>query len=136
DGIASAEAVFVSIAGGATTLLGGGAPEVSSAFSFGAACCGFLPWNWARAKIFMGDVGSGYLGYIIAVLGLAAARTWKVALIVWAILTWIFLADTAVTLVRRAVRGERVYTAHRLHAYQRAARRLRSHGITTAVVIG
>lgn len=137
DGIAGTEAVFVSIAGGVLTLAGAGAAEVSYAsFAFGAACCGFLPWNWPRAKIFMGDVGSGYLGYIIAVLGIAAARRWDVALIVWATLTWIFFTDTSVTLVRRAIRGERVYTPHRLHAYQWAARKLRSHGITTGVVAG
>lgn len=136
DGIAISEAMFVSIAGGAVTIAGGGAAEVPyAAFAFGAACCGFLPWNWARAKIFMGDVGSGYLGYVIAVFGIAAARTWDVALIVWMVLTSIFLADTAVTLVRRAMRGERVYTPHRLHAYQWAARRSRSHGITAATVI-
>ena len=136
DGIAATEAVFVSIAGGAVTLAGAGAAEVSyAAFAFGAACCGFLPWNWAPAKIFMGDVGSGYLGFVIAVLGIAAARTWDVALIVWVTLTWIFLADTAVTLLRRAFRGERVYTPHRLHAYQWTARRLRSHGVTTGAVV-
>jgi len=135
DGIATAEAVFVALAGGAVTLIVGGAAEVCyAAFAFGASCCGFLPWNWARAKIFMGDVGSGYLGYVIAVLGIAAAREWEVGLIVWAMLTLIFLADTAVTLVRRAFRGERVYTAHRQHAYQWTARRWRSHGITTGVV--
>lgn len=137
DGIASAEAAFVSIAGGAVTLAGGGAAEVScAAFAFGAACCGFLPWNWARAKIFMGDVGSGYLGYVIAVLAIAAARKWDIALIVWATLTFVFLADTAVTLVRRAIRGERVYTPHRLHAYQWVARRWESHSVATGAVIG
>lgn len=136
DGIATAEAVFISVAGGAVTLVEGGAQGACcAAFAFGAACFGFLPWNWARAKIFMGDVGSGYLGYVIAVLGIAAARKWDVGLIVWGTLSLIFLADTAVTLVRRAIRGERVYTAHRQHAYQWAARRWRSHSVTTGLVV-
>jgi Fuc2NAc and GlcNAc transferase len=99
-------------------------------------CCGFLLWNWPPAKIFMGDVGSGYMGYVIVVLALAAARENPAALLVWLILGGVFFCDATVTLVRRLIRGERVYQAHRNHAYQRLARRWGSHrAVTVAVII-
>ena len=126
DGIAASEAVFVALAGAWITGAAGG--EVgSAALVLAAACGGFLLWNWPPARIFLGDVGSGYLGYQIAVLALAAARTNTVALWVWLILGGAFFADATVTLARRTLRGERVYEPHRSHAYQWLARRWRSH---------
>lgn len=85
-----------------------------------AAAAGFLVWNWQPAKIFMGDVGSAFLGYVIAVLPLAAgpeARRWLVPLA--ALVMWPFIADTAFTLVRRFLNGENILEAHRSHVYQR-----------------
>jgi Fuc2NAc and GlcNAc transferase len=105
------------------------------AVAFAAACGGFLAWNWPPAKIFMGDVGSGYLGYAIAVLALAAARENSVALLVWLILGAVFFVDATVTLLRRLARRERVYEAHRSHAYQWLARRWQSHRRVTVAVL-
>jgi len=99
------------------------------------ASAGFLCWNWPPAKVFLGDVGSGYLGYVIAVLALAAARTNPVALWVWLILGGVFFVDATMTLCRRLLRGERVFEAHRSHAYQWLARRWGSHGKVTVTVI-
>lgn len=132
DGIAASEAVFVS--GGATVLalLGGGFSAPAAVFA--AACCGFLVWNWPPARIFMGDVGSGYLGYIVAVLAVADGRRNPAAVWIWLILGGAFFADATVTLVRRLLRGERPHVAHRSHAYQWLARRWRSHGLTTSAV--
>jgi Fuc2NAc and GlcNAc transferase len=136
DGIAASEAVFVSWAGALLLLLAGGSASVAAAsLAFGSACCGFLLWNWPPAKIFMGDVGSGYLGYVIAVLALAAARESPATLCTWVILGGVFLVDATVTLVRRLLRGERVYEAHRSHAYQWLARRWGSHKLVTMTVI-
>jgi Fuc2NAc and GlcNAc transferase len=85
----------------------------------------------------MGDVGSGFLGYSIAVLALAAARTDPVALWVWAILGALFIADSGVTLVRRVLRRARLHEAHRTHAYQLLARRWQSHRrVTLAFLLG
>jgi Fuc2NAc and GlcNAc transferase len=95
---------------------------------------GFLLWNWPPAKIFMGDVGSGYLGYVIAVLALAAARDDPVALWVWLILGGVFFVDATVTLVRRVLRGDRIHQAHRSHAYQWLARRWGSHRRVIVIV--
>jgi Fuc2NAc and GlcNAc transferase len=131
DGIAAAEAVFIATA--ATLLPLAGAPS-PVALVFAAACAGFLAWNWPPARIFMGDVGSGFLGYFIAVAAVVAARESPVALFVWLTLGGVFFADSTVTLVRRMVRGERVDAAHRSHAYQRLARRWGSHRRVTVFV--
>ena len=133
DGIAASEAIFVA-AGGA--LLSPGAAGVAAAGSVFAACCGgFLLWNWPPAKIFLGDVGSGYLGYVIAVLALAATHDNPVAGWVWLILGGVFFVDATLTLLRRLRRGERVYQAHRSHAYQHLARRWGSHLRVTVAVL-
>lgn len=128
DAIAGSEAVFIACVGALLTVVGGGSGEVSAlGLAFGGACCGFLLWNWPPARIFLGDVGSGYIGYVIAVLALAAARKDPAALWVWLILGSTFFVDATVTLVRRMLRGERVHEAHRSHAYQWLALRWRSH---------
>jgi Fuc2NAc and GlcNAc transferase len=136
DGIAVSEAIFVACGGAGLAFGGGASAGISAAgFIFASACTGFLVWNWPPAKIFMGDVGSGYLGYVIAVLALAAARDDPVALWVWLILGGVFFVDATVTLVRRAVRGDRVHEAHRSHAYQWLARRWGSHRRVTVAVM-
>jgi Fuc2NAc and GlcNAc transferase len=128
DGIAASEAVFVASAGAILALFCGGSAGVTAvALVLGAACVGFLLWNWPPAKIFMGDVGSGYLGYVIGVMGLASVRERPNSLWPWLILGGVFFVDSTLTLIRRSVRGDRVYEAHRSHAYQWLARRWKSH---------
>jgi Fuc2NAc and GlcNAc transferase len=136
DGIAAVEAVFVATAGALLSLTGSATTGVPTAsLVFAAACAGFLLWNWPPAKIFLGDVGSGYLGYVVAVLALAATRENAAAVWVWLILGGVFFVDATVTLVRRIARGERVYEAHRSHAYQWLARRWGSHRRVTVIVM-
>ena len=128
DGIAASEAVFMTCAGAGLALLGGMSSGVMAVgLPLAASCCGFLLLNWPPAKIFMGDVGSGYLGYVIAVIALEATRETPGAVWVWLIVGGVFIVDATVTLVRRAARGERVFEAHRSHAYQWLARRWGSH---------
>jgi Fuc2NAc and GlcNAc transferase len=135
DGIAASEAAFVAAAGaGLCWLVGIHSPTSATAAAVAAASLGFLLWNWPPAKIFMGDVGSGYLGYVIGVLALATAREDPAALWTWVILGGVFLVDATVTLARRTARGERVYEAHRSHAYQWLARRWSSHKRVTLSV--
>jgi len=86
-----------------------------------------LRWNWPPARIFMGDVGSGFLGFSLAVLGLSASRTEAAPVEVWAILGGVFLTDATVTLLRRIARGDKWLEAHRTHAYQHLARRWKAH---------
>jgi Fuc2NAc and GlcNAc transferase len=136
DGIAGSEAVFVLVTAGIWAALGDGTTEVSAAaLLIGASSIGFLFWNWPPARIFMGDVGSGYLGYAIGVLTLATAHASRAGLWIWLILGGGFLADSTVTLVRRIGRGDRVYEAHRSHAYQWLARCWGSHKKVTVALI-
>ena len=136
DGIAASEAAFIAWAGALLTVIGGGSIDVAYVgFVLGAACMGFLLWNWPPAKIFMGDVGSGYLGYLLGTLALAATRDNPAAIWIWLVLGGVFFVDATVTLARRLVRAERVYEAHRSHAYQWLARRWGSHRRVTLTVM-
>jgi len=135
DGIAASEALFIVLAAAVLALYNQEVTGLTLAYvAFGAACCGFLLWNWPPAKIFMGDVGSGYVGYVLAVFALAATREAPVSLWSWLILGGVFFVDATVTLARRVARGERVYQAHRSHAYQWLARRWGSHRRVTIAV--
>jgi Fuc2NAc and GlcNAc transferase len=136
DGIAASEAIFVACGGIVLGLANNGRhvhPGIGLAFI--AACCGFLLWNWPPARIFMGDVGSGFLGYVIAVLALIDAHESALALLIWLILGGVFFVDATVTLARRLMKGEQLYVAHRTHAYQCLARRWGSHRRVTLAVL-
>lgn len=97
-----------------------------------AGCLGFLPFNLPRARIFLGDVGSGSVGYLLAI-GLlwlpadALGWPWLASLPLSA-----FLVDATLTLARRILNGDRWWTPHLQHAYQRWAGRRRGHGAVTA----
>ncbi|MEO3427921.1 glycosyltransferase family 4 protein [Pelagibius sp. CAU 1746] len=126
DGITAVETA--SIGGGlcaAALLLMQPPPEAFRGAALAAAALGFLYWNWAPSRIFLGDVGSVPLGYLLGWLLIlsAAAGQWPVALI----LPLYYLADATWTLGRRALRRERVWQAHREHFYQRAVQRGFSH---------
>jgi len=136
DGIAGSEAVFIVCSGALLSLVHGQSAEILVlGLTFGAAALGFLLWNWPPATIFMGDVGSGYLGYVISVMAVAAARDNPAAVWIWLILGGVFFVDATVTLLRRAIRRERLHEAHRCHAYQRLARQWGSHRRVTITVI-
>jgi Fuc2NAc and GlcNAc transferase len=128
DGIAGSEAAFVSIVG---ALLNwhqqGDAALTAALLCLAAASSGFLLWNWPPARIFMGDVGSGFLGFTICLLGLAVSQSSGVPVEAWGILGGVFVVDSTVTLARRVLRGDRWFEAHRQHAYQHLSRRWKSH---------
>jgi Fuc2NAc and GlcNAc transferase len=135
DGIAASEAIFIACAGAALTAAAPAAEGVgAAAWIFGGACLGFLAWNWPPARIFLGDAGSGYLGYVVSALALALSRGNPAALWVWLILGGVFFVDATVTLLRRLLRGESAHQAHRTHAYQWLARRWQSHLKVTLAV--
>ncbi len=112
DGYAGSEAIFLALAG---FLLFGGAHFLVLA----VAVLGFLVWNWQRAKIFMGDVGSTLLGYNIAIFTLYYANEASVNLWIWIIFFGVFWFDATLTLLRRVKNKEKLSQAHRKHAYQR-----------------
>lgn len=136
DGIAASEAIFITWGSVVISAFTGSLGGVSAvAVAIGAASCGFLLWNVPPARIFMGDVGSSFLGFSIAVLALAGTHETPNAMWTWLILSGVFIVDATVTLVRRLIGGERVYQAHRSHAYQWLARRWRSHLRVTSLVL-
>lgn len=98
------------------------------------AASGFLVWNFPPARIFMGDAGSGYLGLILGMLSLQATLIDPALLWVWLILLGVFIVDATLTLGRRLARGEKIYEAHRSHAYQHAARHYGRHLPVTLAV--
>lgn len=102
---------------------------------------GFLPWNWNRAKVFLGDVGSVPAGFLLGwlLLDLALNGQWAAPLI----LPMFYWFDATVTLLRRLLRGEKIWQAHRSHFYQQGAEKLGSHvavtrriAVLNAILIG
>ena len=92
-----------------------------------ASAAGFLLWNWSPASLFMGDAGSGFIGFALGLLALESLVTQRMSVWSWVLLLGVFIADTAVTLLVRIIRGERWYEGHSQHAYQILSRRLKSH---------
>ena len=84
-----------------------------------ATSLGFLGHNWSPAKIFMGDVGSTFLGYSFAVLPLISSDQGGDALLLGTLLMWVIIMDTGVTFIQRLLKRENVFAAHRSHLYQR-----------------
>lgn len=124
DGLAASQAALVALACALAAPATHAADWLSWALA--AACIGFLPFNFPRARIFLGDVGSGALGYLLAALvtlgfGGGEGQAW-ILLPLSA-----FLVDAALTLGTRIVRGERWWTPHVQHLYQRLARQWHGH---------
>ncbi len=127
DGITGVEAACVTLGAGLLFwilnffVLGSSAfsPDMLLAALIGGACLGFLFHNWHPAKIFLGDVGSVPLGFLMGYILLRLALFGYPAAAL--ILPLYYLADSGLTLARRAVKGEKIWLPHRQHFYQRAA---------------
>lgn len=127
DGIAGGEAVVAGCFGAAMLWMASDTGLAALSAAIAGASAGFLIWNWSPARIFMGDVGSGSLGFFFATLAIASEVRVGVPLLAWVVLLGVFVFDTTATLVRRVGRGEKWYSAHRSHAYQRATQQGFSH---------
>lgn len=134
DGIASVEALCVCIGVSLVYGITGHGALIWGPLLLAMAVLGFLFWNFPSAKIFMGDAGSGFLGLILGVLSLQASWVDSDFLWVWLILLGVFIVDATVTLLRRLMQGDKVYQAHRSHAYQYASRRFGRHLPVTLAV--
>lgn len=135
DGIAGAQAVFM-LLGGAVLSAWVNADVMSSPvwmlmLCVVAATVGFLLLNCPPAKIFMGDVGSTWLAFMIFALALLSVQAGWLSYATWLVLGAVFVTDATVTLLTRLLRGERWYEAHRNHAYQKLSRRLDGHRSVT-----
>ncbi|TGD73481.1 glycosyltransferase family 4 protein [Mangrovimicrobium sediminis] len=128
DGIAASQCIAAAGVAGALALRVPGAADYALlCFLLAAAHAGFLLWNWSPARLFMGDAGSVPTGFLLG--GLALYGMWQqiLPLACWLILLAAFITDATVTLLWRAAKGERVWQAHRSHAYQRLSRAWGGH---------
>jgi len=123
DGIASIETICVALGGALLCWLHDAYFLTVVSLALACAVAGFLCWNFPPARIFMGDAGSGFLGIVLGVLSLQAGWIASHLFWAWVILSGVFITDATITLGHRAFRAEKVYEAHRSHAYQHAARK-------------
>ena len=127
DGIAGIEAITV-LGGAALILIVQNQFDWLTLLSYLAVCvAGFLVWNWPPAKVFMGDACSGFLGFTLGFLAIVTSLEGAINLWTWLILFGVFVVDATTTLVRRVMRGEKWYEAHKSHAYQILSRHFGSH---------
>jgi Fuc2NAc and GlcNAc transferase len=133
DGLATLQAVVT----GSGIAIAAWDPSLALvAGALAGAAAGFLPFNWARASVFLGDVGSYFLGFTLAALPLGAVPEWRSSAVLFVALSlWLFLADATWTLTRRGLRGSRVHEAHREHLYQQLAQRFGHARVTLSIGI-
>jgi len=136
DGIAGIEAITSTVSAGLILwFVFERYAQAELHFYLATASLGFLLWNWPPAKIFMGDAGSGFLGLMLGALMLYSMTYEKEMLWIWLILLAVFIVDATYTLFRRLFRGDKVYEAHRSHAYQFASRKYANHKSVTLSVL-
>lgn len=135
DGIAGGQAIT---AGTGWALLGAhlGEPVIAVAgLVMAGSAAGFLLHNWQPARVFMGDVGSAFLGFLLASLAVIGARRTADMALAGVLLVWPFVFDASLTFLRRLFRGENVFEPHRNHLYQRLVRVGFSHSFVAAVYL-
>ncbi|MDN5125922.1 glycosyltransferase family 4 protein [Aliarcobacter butzleri] len=129
NGYAGSEALFLAVAG--FILFG-----ENHFLVLAVAVLGFLYWNWNKAKIFMGDVGSTLLGYNVAIFTIYYANQEPTNFWIWIILFSVYWFDATLTLIRRKLNKERLSQAHKKHSYQRLTQAGWSHYKVTNYSIG
>lgn len=127
DGLAGSEFVFFGFSYALLLSLAGAYTETYLYTLFGICLFGFLLWNKPKAKVFMGDSGSGYLGFVLGFSLLQAFKHDNTLFFACLILSSLFIADASITLLFRFLRGEKLTEAHNKHAYQGLARKFGSH---------
>jgi UDP-N-acetylmuramyl pentapeptide phosphotransferase/UDP-N-acetylglucosamine-1-phosphate transferase len=135
DGIAGGQAIVAGLAWALFGMLAQQPLIAMLGLLIAGSSAGFLMENWQPARIFMGDVGSAFLGFTFAALAVMAWPNLRLAA-AGVLTVWPFVVDAGFTFVRRALRGERVMEAHRSHVYQRLNQRGLSHGTVSLIYIG
>ena len=136
DGLAAIETVTVCFGGALLYAIDGQSQFVILPLLLACSVVGFLVWNFPPARIFMGDVGSGFLGLLVGIFLLIALKVSISLFYGWFILNGVFFCDASITLLCRLWRQENIFKAHCSHAYQHAARRYHSHKLVTLVIAG
>lgn len=137
DGLASLQAICACLGLTLIYFLSGQPAMMWAPLLLSVSVAGFLYWNFPPARIFMGDAGSGFLGIILGGLSIQAAWAGSEFFFAWLIMLGVFIVDATFTLIRRLARGNKVYEAHRSHAYQFASRQYGRHlpvSLTVAVI--
>ena len=135
NGLAASETIFVVGMAGLFAWASGDSTSLLLCIMLVTTTIGFLPWNIGRAKIFLGDSGSYFLGMMVSLLALTSAQTGSIPPWCWMILFAVFLCDGAVTLARRMIKNPLSWKiAHQSHACQHLYKKLNSHGKVTTVV--
>ncbi len=134
DGIAASELIAVTLLSLVIVIHSDDVLSLLCA-SLGAGAAGFLLWNWAPAKIFMGDVGSSFIGFTLGIMALLSMFHGSMTVWAWVLLLGVFIVDATLTLAIRFRRGQRWYDGHASHAYQNAARHYKSHAKVTITVL-
>ena len=119
NGMAGFQGVFAGVVVSVLFYLGDQQAMALLSLVVAAACAGFLPLNFPRSRVFMGDVASVPLGFIFASLAVFGLYTGTVNWPVIILIMSVFIVDATLTLLARVIRGERWYTAHAQHIYQR-----------------
>ncbi len=135
NGLAGLEALFVSIAASCILYASGETMHSASLLVLSASLLGFLIFNFPTAKIFMGDVGSSFLGFTLVVYAIGTSSEDIISPWSWVILYGYFIVDSTVTLITRMLTGQPWLQAHNLHAYQKWARKLKSHSKVTLFIL-
>jgi Fuc2NAc and GlcNAc transferase len=133
--MAASGSVFI-CAAAAALLLAASWPSLGVPVAvLGAAALGFLCFNWPPARLFMGDTGSAFQGYLFAVLLLLSMKTGALSPWTWIILMGYFVGDTTTTTTLRILTVKRWWGTHRSHAYQNLARVWRNHRKMTLITL-
>ncbi|MEH6651172.1 MAG: glycosyltransferase family 4 protein [Motiliproteus sp.] len=135
DGYAVSEAVFLCLSAAGLCWLFDAVSSSSALLLLAASLVGFIVINWPPAKLFMGDVGSYFLGFMLSMLALLTMLQQIISPLSWIILTALFWVDASYTLLLRMFAGESWHQAHRSHAYQVLSRGWNSHSRVTVTAI-
>lgn len=136
NGIASVEAITTTVSMAILYLLLNTSLNSEILWLLAACVFGFLLWNFPKAKIFMGDACSGFLGLTLGILALIALKENLALFCAWIICLGVFVVDATCTLIKRVLNGHKMYDAHRSHSYQILSRKWGSHTpVTLAVAV-
>lgn len=136
NGLAGMEAAFVSGSAAFILYLNDQLFHAASLLVLCFSAVGFLLFNFPKARIFMGDVGSGFLGFLTAVYAIGVSFDDGISPWSWLILYGCFFVDSTITLLTRMFTGQQWLKAHNLHAYQKLTRELGSHTKVTLLIMG
>ena len=134
NGIASVEAITTTMSMAILYLILNTSLNADILWLLAACIFGFLLWNFPKAKIFMGDACSGFLGLTLGILALVALKENLALFCAWIICLGVFVVDATYTLIKRVLNGYKMYDAHRSHSYQILSRKCGSHTPVTLVV--